>query len=602
MTATKQSQATTRIGPAGRSALQLLACCPRMPADVVGVLLGHRQAVTTAQLLARLRRAGLAQDQASRLGPLLGSRPVRLWTLTADGRAFLASRGPASTPEGTGQMPYGEPDRWRDPARQRDVPLLVACYRLLARVATDLDRPVHVSAWEHPWIRTIRLTERGGRRRVRLPAAAVLQSRQTDDDRPLRLLLLPDVGTAPLASYRSTFQALIELRRTVPIKEEDEPVLIVGIATPPRSSSGRVEAWQSLLQGVARRADDRTLRARVLALDGSLTNRREKDRCPPGQVAEVFALIARHPLLTRQQLASLLHTSILRISRLAAGLIERGWLRPVTSDNLPQGIGAYTRAQVPRLGLVELTAAGRQEAARRLLVPAGLARRRHGVIVSDASRRRVLRHLQHTLGANAFFVHLAAAATQVTSLGGDEALVEWRSAAACACGRFRPDGYGCYRRGGWRFGFFLEYDRGTERSSHYAAKLATYYRYRDSGAYRRDYEGFPTLLVVTTSDAAESRFTHQAYLAQQHYGGMPLVIFLTTISRIEACKDGILGAIWRSASAPWTDKPARVCWLPRLLPPEKYEFPKRMLTPVLQPIPDPGRELRLLQAGPLPVL
>ena len=137
---------TTRIGPSGCAALQLLACCPRMPTDLVGVLLGHRQAVTTAQLLARLRRAGLANYQASRLGPLLGSRPVRLWTLTADGRAFLASRGPAPTPEGAGQMRYGEPERWRDPARQRDVPLLVACYRLLAQVATGFDRPVHVSA------------------------------------------------------------------------------------------------------------------------------------------------------------------------------------------------------------------------------------------------------------------------------------------------------------------------------------------------------------------------------------------------------------------------------------------------------------------------
>ena len=49
-----------------------------------------------------------------------------------------------------------------------------------------------------------------------------------------------------------------------------------------------------------------------------------------------------------------------------------------------------------------------------------------------------------------------------------------------ARGWFRPDGYGCYRRSESRFGFFLEYDRGTERPNHYAAKIATYYRYRDS--------------------------------------------------------------------------------------------------------------------------
>jgi len=58
MTSVSKQLRATRIGRSGRAALQLLACCPRMPTNVVGVLLGHRQAVTTAQLLARLRRAG----------------------------------------------------------------------------------------------------------------------------------------------------------------------------------------------------------------------------------------------------------------------------------------------------------------------------------------------------------------------------------------------------------------------------------------------------------------------------------------------------------------------------------------------------------------
>jgi hypothetical protein len=71
---------------------------------------------------------------------------------------------------------------------------------------------------------------------------------------------------------------------------------------------------------------------------------------------------------------------------------------------------------------------------------AGLARRRHGVIFSDTNRRRLLRHLQHTLGASAFFVDLTAAAMQVTGRGGHDALIEWRSDAACARGRFRADG------------------------------------------------------------------------------------------------------------------------------------------------------------------
>jgi hypothetical protein len=122
---------------------------------------------------------------------------------------------------------------------------------------------------------------------------------------------------------------------------------------------------------------------------------------------------------------------------------------------------------------------------------------------------------------------------------------------------------GCRPSRPWQFGFFLEYDRGTEKPGQCAAKLATYYRYRDSGAYRRDYDGFPTLLVVTTSDAAEARFTHQAYLAQQRYGGMPLPMFLTTERRMQLHPEGPLGPIWRRPGPSWTaERSVRIGWLP----------------------------------------
>jgi DNA-binding MarR family transcriptional regulator len=304
----------------------------------------------------------------------------------------------------------------------------------------------------------------------------------------------------------------------------------------------------------------------VLVPQTQLTTAREGDRRSAGQADEVFALVARHPLVTRQQLALLLGTSSARIARLVAELIERGWVRPISSDDLPQRLVGSSRDPLRRLGLVELTAAGRQEAARRLLVRAGLARRRHGLVRGEAARTRFLRQLHHTLGANAFFVDVAVAARRATRCGGDEALVDWRAAAACARGRCRPDGYGCYRRGPYRFGFFLEYDRGTERPGQHAAKLAAYYRYRASGAYTRDYEGFPTLLVVTTDEAAEARFAHQAHLAQQ-YGGVPLLLFLTTTARIQAHPEGGLGPVWRRPGPAWAaERAARVAWLPSLAP------------------------------------
>jgi hypothetical protein len=49
----------------------------------------------------------------------------------------------------------------------------------------------------------------------------------------------------------------------------------------------------------------------------------------------------------------------------------------------------------------------------------------------------------------------------------------------------------CCHRAAARFGFFLEFDRGTERPAEHAAKLASYYRYRDSAADTRDYASFP---------------------------------------------------------------------------------------------------------------
>jgi hypothetical protein len=75
---------------------------------------------------------------------------------------------------------------------------------------------------------------------------------------------------------------------------------------------------------------------------------------------------------------------------------------------------------------------------------------------------------------------------------------------------------------------FVAYDRGTERSGQYAAQLVAYFRYRDCGDFRRDYNSFPVLLVVTTTEAAEARFLCQDYLIMRCRGSPPLRLFLTT--------------------------------------------------------------------------
>jgi Replication-relaxation len=539
-----------RVGPSGLLALQLLGRCPRMPTDAMQVVLGHRQAVTTAQLLGRLRKAGLVKYHVYRSG----LRPARLWTLSNAGRDCLLRRRLSATDENLSGLGCSARGAQRDPIRQRDIPLLIACYRLLARVAVDFDGGVEVCRWEHPWIRT--LPSVGPTRRVRLPAGTVL-ARRLNRSRKIHLLLIPDLGTAHLRSYRPALQALIQLR-CITLPRADDWVLVVGVAISARNANARVEAWHSLLRDVEGRTGEQ-LTARVVGL--SSTDPARDHARATSQADEIFAMIARHPLMTIHQLARVLRTTNERIERVEAELVERGWVRRLPDHNLPPEVGNHAR----RWGVVELTSAGRREAARRLYLPPAAASRSHGLLGGRASTRPFLRHRAHTEGANGVFVSFITAARQEAERGVDTALEEWRSGAACARGRFRPDGYGAIRRGGSRFGFFLEFDRATESPRQYAAKLAAYYRYRDSGRAARDYVDFPVVLVVTTSDRGEERFAHSAYLAQQRHPTNPLQIFLTTSHRIEDHTSGVLGPVWREPGVVWSpNSVVRGCWLPML--------------------------------------
>ena len=144
------------------------------------------------------------------------------------------------------------------------------------------------------------------------------------------------------------------------------------------------------------------------------------------------------------------------------------------------------------LELSELTREGLRELAASLGLSLDRAERLHGLAGGGPehptpARRALVRALAHTLGADAVFValHLAARGSR------GDGLVRWDNAAACVRGRCRPDGYGVCRLGGRDVGFFLEYDRGTERARDYAGKWAAYYAYRDSGRAARDYTSFP---------------------------------------------------------------------------------------------------------------
>src|ERR671928_171331 len=77
------------------------------PTDVVAALLRLRHARSAAQLLRRLRAAGLAGYETVRPGPLVESRGLRLWSLTPAGRAMVAAGGLAPADEARDRLPYG---------------------------------------------------------------------------------------------------------------------------------------------------------------------------------------------------------------------------------------------------------------------------------------------------------------------------------------------------------------------------------------------------------------------------------------------------------------------------------------------------------------
>jgi hypothetical protein len=283
---------------------------------------------------------------------------------------------------------------------------------------------------------------------------------------------------------------------------------------------------------------------------------------------QVLDLAGRHPYLSVDQLADMVGSTRSQTAQLLNAQATRGLLRLLRPDEISSQQLQLPKRERSCLRLVEITAAGYRELARWLGLDSAAAARHHGLGGGDGvewsgPNNRLRRALAHTLGANAVFVTLTISARTATRQGGDDALQAWRSAAACERQHCKPDGYGTYRRGGSTFGFLVEYDRGTERAHKYAAKFTAYYAYRDSGEAVRDYAGFPTLLVVTTHAAAETRIAQAAREAWYRHVGPPLSVLLTTTHHIEQDRYGILGPIWRTpALVPAGQQPSRAYWLP----------------------------------------
>lgn len=575
-----------RLGGSAARALRLLDTCPLLPVDAFAGLNGLSSIGGAYKQLAKLRTAGLADAQPADLGYLLYERPSRLWKITELGRRALAAAGVKRAGEPPNQS-RTVPDRAHreDGPRGARLTVLVAAYRLLSAVAAERARDgaaVEVCEWESPWIRFFWSAERGRHLKVKLPGCARLCSRQipgqgrsTPTANASNVLVLPDLGTAPVSHHREVLGRLVAFAVTIGDRlGEGEWELVIATVDPDDRGTRR-DAWLRLVERTGMAHETAALKVRVLRWDNlcALTSGdqvhppfesgADRDsvaravgqghvgrRAPAGGEYQALHLIGRHPFLTVQQLSDLLGTRAARIRLLEQDMVARGWLRPIQQEEIPRGSGVVDSGDWESLGLVEITQAGRLRLAAALGLDATTATRYHGFIGygrgQSGRRVRLLRTLAHTLGANAVFVAFAVAADAARQVGSSDYLAQWRSAATCERRHCKPDGYGCYLRDGVAFGFFLEFDRGTESGRQYAAKFHAYYRYRDSGQAARDYDGFPTLLFVTTDPLAEHRIADQAHRVWFIRGTEPLPILITTTHRITNDPGGILGRIWRT--------------------------------------------------------
>jgi len=571
--------------PRCHAVLYLLARLPFLDIRVLHQLAGQHGAAAMYCSVARLQKAGLI---ASIQPPVYAPNSPHLWYLSDLGLATLAL-DLACDP-----LHLAQRFHLRDTDLLKLVPTLrhlLDTYELLGALAASRPGTPMLLAWERPWRR--RYPRPAGRSRgvVTVPAYATLSWNGAAGS----YLLLPDAGAIPLRLQQATLARLLLLRRA---QDGYLPPLL--IATTDRE---RMRAWERLLHDLMRARREAPLASRVVRWDDlsrgltdlpvQASELAEADlvrsvplpplhpRRPasplPRIVGDKLAIPARsateslgrtalvvtptdyrllevagfHPYLTANQLSDVLGSGTAPVRRRLNRLLELSLIRHPGVEE----VGDATSQE-----LSELTTRGLRLVAAHLGLSLAVAVRELGLVgggpnESFGSRRKLLRTLAHTRGADDIFVRLYREARARAAAGWDEAMVEWQNAAACSRRHLRPDGYGVYRHGARYDGFFLEYDRGTMNARDYFKKFGAYYRYGVTGRFEQDYNTYPTILVVTSDNAAEERIARVVRAAAV---GQParLPLLLTCQWRVDdpLNSHGLIGPIWRGPEANFNER------------------------------------------------
>jgi Replication-relaxation len=572
-----------------RTVLYLLSRLPFLDIRVLHQLTGLHGPASMYRSVARLRDAGLISSVQP---PVYAPNSPHLFYLTDLGVATVALDLGCDPRQLAQRFGLRAADLLQLTPTLRH---LLDTYDLLGALAASRPGKPTLRVWERPWRR--RYTRPGGKTFgfVTLPAYAALSWGDVTGS----CLLLPDAGTIPLRLQRRTVERLLMFRRS---QNGRLPFLL--IATTDRE---RTTAWECLFHEVGRLRREAPLTTRIVRWDdlpGGLSHLPNQENHPPetkfvrsirllplqarrastplprivgaalrtpapsttvdlSTVALVVTptdyrlleVIGFHPYLTAMQLSTVLGCYVPVMQRRLQRLVELRLVRHPDADEVSEeGIREVS----------ELTTSGLKLVAAHLGFSLTAAVRELGLVGGGpddpiGSRCKLMRTLAHTRGADEVFVGMYRHARERSAAGYDEAVVEWQNAAACSRRHLRPDGYGVYRRGTHYDGFFLEYDRGTMNARDYFKKFDAYYRYGTSGGFERDYNSYPTILVVTTDNAAEERIAQvtRALGVGQH-GMLPLL--LTCQWRISDRRnpDMLLGLIWRK---PETIIDTRQHWL-----------------------------------------
>ncbi|MFN8472759.1 MAG: replication-relaxation family protein [Anaerolineae bacterium] len=571
--------AADRLGDADWRILLLLLRLPFLPAEVLLQLLGLAASSPLYEQIKRLEALGLVDAIHPSLQP---RRSPRLFYVTDFGLVTVALHRDVRPSDLAAKLKLRPTDLL---GQIEGLPQLVATYRLLGGVAASRPGQPTLLAWRRPWRGQYYRPSDKDAVRVRLPAYAAV----TWNGESREHLLIPDLGTFPPRLYARALAHLLVLRQ---LQEGNLPRLV--IAT---THAKRVGVWEKLLDNAAEKRLDERFAAWVATwedLPKGLTQLAELEGDVPARAANLIQSISLARLASKPPSRPIhpLTQDALTVTGLPTadeGLNRRALALTSTERTLLDFIGRHpfltlddtaavmewqperARAQRNRLirlgllrllelgeidglagpdDLVELTGDGLALVAAHQGLSVARAVRHNGLVgggVEHATlvRRKLLQNLAHTLGVNAIFASLYRTAAERRERGHDDAVVEWRSPALCSSRLIRPDGYAIYRHDGTQHGFFLEYDRGTMSMAQYYAKFAAYYTYMQRDLFARDYNGMPTILVVTMDLTAERRIARA--VSQISEGrDVQLRVWLTCEWRLQNARnaDRLIDRIW----------------------------------------------------------